>query len=523
MSSELVIHNSIYAISAIISFVLSTFVLSRNPKQLTHRLFFVSNLCYLIFTGVYITGLSLTDPVLSQSVLFFTIINVYTVTTTAHLAFATFNLQQEHKLGIRLGYIFATALVILYAAFPESYVSTSQSFLYFPSFFTPGMLYGLFVFFFAFEFCYFVWILIRQYSKVDLITQKRILYFLIAFVWAYGIGSFAFLPVFGLDIDPLPSALIGLYTIPLAYGLMKYELMDIRVVAKKALLYGFLTFVVGFMIIIANMLNERIVEAVGVMSPFVMPLVSAAIMVLIGWYVWRQMRGADSLKYEFINNISHKFRTPLTHVRWLAEELRDTTDKDQKDKLIEQIQFASMRLFELTNTVIDVSRDNAEDYLYRFNYGKVQSIIENLYKTHEDLIAHKKLHVSLEIEPKVPEVVIDKTRLQFAIQILLENALIYTPDGGYITIKLRRRSDDVECIIKDNGIGISPLELENVFSKFYRTQNARHADTEGMGIGLFMAKSIIEKHGGKIWAESEGDGRGATFIFTLPLSRHHNG
>lgn len=521
MSPELVIHNSIYVVSALISFVLGAFVLIRNPRHLTHRLFFASNTCYLLFACFYLAGLSVSDGLLSQKILFFTIINVFTVSTTAHLALATFGLQRQHRWGIRLGYIFASALVVLFAAYPEGYVKESQSFLYFPSFYNIGPLYGLFTFFFIAEVCYFVWILVRQYSKVDLITQKRLTYFLVAFVWAYGIGSFAFLPVFGFHIDPLPSALIGLYTIPLAYGLLKYELMDMRVVAKNALLYGFLTFVVGFMIILVNMLNEQMIKSVGSISRFAMPIMSAAIMVIIAWLVWKQLRGTDSLKYEFINNISHKFRTPLTHIRWLAEELRDTTDKAQKDKIIEQIQFASMRLFELTNTVIDVSRDNADDYLYRFNYGKVQLILESLYKTHEDLITHKNLHVTLEIEPKIPEVVIDKTRLQFALQILFENALIYTPEGGSITIKLRRRSEDIECTIKDSGIGISPLELESVFSKFYRTQNARHADTEGMGIGLFMAKSIIEKHGGKIWAESEGEGRGSTFNFTLPLSRHH--
>ncbi len=522
MSSELVIHNVIYSVSAIISFLLGVFVLARNPRQLPHRLFFILNLCYLTFATAYIFGISQMDMALSRNILFITLINVFTVSTTAHFALATFNLQRQHKWGIRLGYICASALVIFFAVFPGGYVLESRPFLYFPSFYALGPLYGLFVFFFAAEVCYFTWILIRHYSKVDLITQKRIIYFLIAFVWGYGIGSFSFLTVFGLPIDPLPSALIGLYTIPLAYGLVKYELMDIKVVAKNALLYGFLTFVIGLMIILANMLNDRVGVSLGIASPYVMPIMSAAVMVLIGWYVWKQMRGVDSLKYEFINNISHKFRTPLTHIRWLAEELRDATDKEQKNKLIEQIQFASMRLFELTNTVIDVARDNADDYLYRFNYGKVQNIIENLYKTHEDLIAHKNLHVTLEIEPKIPEVIIDKTRLQFALQILFENALIYTPEGGTITIKLRRRSEDIECTIKDSGIGISPLELENVFSKFYRTQNARHADTEGMGIGLFMSKSIIEKHGGKIWAESEGEGKGATFIFTLPLSRHHN-
>lgn len=118
MSPELVIHNSIYVVSALISFVLGAFVLIRNPRHLTHRLFFASNTCYLLFACFYLAGLSVSDGLLSQKILFFTIINVFTVSTTAHLALATFGLQRQHRWGIRLGYIFASALVVLFAAYP---------------------------------------------------------------------------------------------------------------------------------------------------------------------------------------------------------------------------------------------------------------------------------------------------------------------------------------------------------------------------------------------------------------------
>jgi signal transduction histidine kinase len=121
------------------------------------------------------------------------------------------------------------------------------------------------------------------------------------------------------------------------------------------------------------------------------------------------------------------------------------------------------------------------------------------------------------MDDNLPTIQADKTRIQFALQIIFENSLIYTPETGKINIKARQVGGEVVVTIRDNGIGISLDDIPRIFSRFYRATNARHTDTEGMGIGLYMAKNIIEKHRGKIWANSLGEGKGSEFTITLPI------
>ena len=233
--------------------------------------------------------------------------------------------------------------------------------------------------------------------------------------------------------------------------------------------------------------------------------------------MWKKIRETEKLKYEFINNVTHKFRTPLTHIKWLAEELRSEPNLKTRSREVEQIQYAAMRLFELTNILIDVAKDDNDDFLYRFVKSDLSSLIKEIVDNHDEQTQQKKISVSLNIAPHLPEILIDINRLGFAIQILFENAIIYNNKGGSIKFSASREDNSIVCSIEDSGIGIAKEEMPRLFSKFYRAQNARLVDTEGMGLGLFMARSIIEKHGGKLYATSPGIGLGAKFIFNLPI------
>jgi len=309
----------------------------------------------------------------------------------------------------------------------------------------------------------------------------------------------------------------GVYTGLIAYGILKYDVMDIHIVAKRAALYAFLTALLSALISFISYSNNIIATVVPNFPTWLIPFLTSIVSVIIGAYVWGKIKEVDVLKYEFINNVTHKFRTPLTHIRWLVEDLRGNVTPEEKDKVIEQIQYASMRLFELTNVVIDTARDSNDDYLYRFVPGDLSAMIKEIADNHAEQTKVKEQQVVLQLPEKTPLTPFDNRRLQFAVQILFENAMIYTPKGGKITIRVVVEKHDLLFQISDSGIGIPKEELPHLFSKFYRAQNARRTDTEGMGIGLFMSKNIIEKHHGRIWAESNGVNQGSTFSFTLPL------
>lgn len=513
----MLIHNIGYVTSAVISLSLGLFVLSRGWGKKDYILYFLTTITFVIYCIAHVLGVNATDPELSRMFLLMTNVVLFTVCLTAHFGFSIFKKAHAQRWGIMIMYACATLLTIWLIKAPYLFIESSLPRQFFPHFLNPGPYYWVFAVFFLLSALYMFASLGLYYPKMDKIDRNRLTYFFMSFGYVYVVGSLFFLPIFDIEISMLPTAFIGLYTIPLAYGLLKYDLLNLHVVARHALGYFILVSVVGFMAAGINVLNNYLVQHYTGFPFWPIPFFTGIVILFVGSLIWRQIRQADILKYEFINNISHKFRTPLTHIRWLAEELRDADTPEERNRAVDQIQFASLRLFELTSAVIDVSKDENDLYLYRFTPVKIDEILRELFTAHSDLIERKKLHVRIDVPDQFPNIQADKTRIAFAMQIIFENALIYTKEGGEITVKARQIGGEILVTFKDNGIGIPVDDVTRIFSKFYRSTNARHTDTEGMGIGLYMAKNIIEKHRGSVWASSQGENYGAEFTVSLPI------
>jgi signal transduction histidine kinase len=515
---QLFIHNIGFVVFAALDLGLGIFVFIRGWRKKAHILYLLTTLTFVSYCILHLLSVNEPNPYLSYWYLSHTVVVLLMVCLNAHLAFVMFNKEQEQKKPIILMYAGVLALILIFYMFPWAYQALPEPKYYFENFIVPGPLYPLYMGFFFVVAIYFFSVLGFSYRKSKPADKNRLKYFFVAFGWAYLFSIPIFLNIYGFPlIDMMYTPLVGLYAVPLAYGVFKYDLISINVAAKNALIYAFYTVFVGTAIVAVNIFNNYLANQYLNFPMWLLPMLSGVFVVLVGWVVWQQIREADLLKYEFINNISHKFRTPLTHIRWLAEDLRNITDPETRSKVVEQIQFASMRLFELTNIVIDTSESVDNIYLYHFTPVSIEEIVREIDKAHEDQVEHKKLKVTIDIGPDVPKVKADKTRLRFALQILFENSLIYTTEGGEIIIKVRQIGGEVIISVRDNGIGITQEDLPHVFSKFYRSQEARHTDTEGMGVGLFMAKDIVEKHNGRVWAESRGENLGSTFSIALPI------
>ncbi|MDD5318506.1 MAG: HAMP domain-containing sensor histidine kinase [Candidatus Pacebacteria bacterium] len=517
--SELLVHTIFYSSSIVISLGLGLAVLINNPRKGLNIFYFLTTLCYSIFAVAYTVGVTISDPILSHRVLLFTMVNILTLCFNTAWVFCVVGKLKDYKRQLVLLFGSASALFIFFLTDTSRFNLPSVPKMYFANYYQPGRFYWLFILFFFVVFIYFMSLLFKQYKVSNAVERNRLKYYIGAFFFGYTVGSISFLLEYNIQADPIWSAFLVFYNVPLAYGILKYDLMDIHIVAKNALVFSGLTVLIGVVIVGLNVLSNYLVETFAGFPFWFIPFLSGLIAVAIGHLVWTRIRDVDVLKYEFINNITHKFRTPLTHIRWLSEDLRAADSLAERNNMVDQIQYASMRLFELTNVVIDVARDNNSDYLYRFTKGQLGEIVQEVYQSHQVQIAKKNLRVNVHVDPSLPLIMFDRTRLQFVIQILFENALIYTPANGQIGMSLDRGEGGrtVRFAVKDSGIGISPEQISLLFSKFYRAPNARRADTEGMGIGLYMAKTIVEKHGGKIKAQSEGEGKGSTFSFELPL------
>ncbi len=242
------------------------------------------------------------------------------------------------------------------------------------------------------------------------------------------------------------------------------------------------------------------------------------VIVLIIIYIVKRLKENSSLKYEFITIIAHKFRTPLSSIKWLLESTSNTGIDPYVKQNIEDIRQSNQKLIDLTNTLIELTdSDNDSKASYALEKISLFSVVKEVGTSLMNSFHEKNLSIS--IEPPQEDILVnaDKIRLEFVIQTILENACIYTPPGRNVTVATSISYKKATVAITDNGIGIDEKDIHNIFSKFYRTQNAAVMDTEGIGIGLYLAQSIMKRHNGSIKVSSEGLNRGATFSIIIPI------
>jgi len=144
-------------------------------------------------------------------------------------------------------------------------------------------------------------------------------------------------------------------------------------------------------------------------------------------------------------------------------------------------------------------------------------LVETVKRNFEQQFKDKNIWFETQVEEGLPRVRVDRDRILQVLTNLVGNALQYTPMGGKVWVRVSREKSDIHVSVIDTGIGIAPEHLPFVFNRFYRADPSRTRSSGGSGIGLTIAQALVKAHGGRIWAESEGVGRGSTFHFTLPL------
>jgi signal transduction histidine kinase len=389
--------------------------------------------------------------------------------------------------------------------------------LYIPFYYVPGQYYWLLTAYFMFIATYIVVDLGRMFLKGDWTERNRIKYILGGIIWGYLVGISALLLLYGFPIDPLYSMLFGLYSIPFAYAFLQYEIMDIHVAAKRAVMYASSIATISILLVLINSANEFIVQAVPGFPRYFIPFLIACASVGIATFVWQKIREVDALKYEFITIVTHKFRTPLTYMKWSLDNYASSETEENRGHAVQAMQAGVTRLVELTDLLVSLEKTEGSEYRYSFTDEDITALMRQTIELDTERTATKHITVNTSA-PETPVVVsIDKRRLEFALQIILENAISYSPDNSKIDVRIETKNDNAILSITDQGIGISKDELSHMFTKFFRGSRARHVDTEGMGIGLFIAQNIIKHQKGRITVSSDGIGKGTTFTITIPL------
>jgi signal transduction histidine kinase len=224
------------------------------------------------------------------------------------------------------------------------------------------------------------------------------------------------------------------------------------------------------------------------------------------------------LNVEVVSVISHQFKTPLSGIKaclevLLAEEIGALSER-QRDYLREA-QLKTIRTISLVEQLLDVSRveqGRLEFHPETFNLADLaQNVIDDLAL----LARAKNATISIEADTALPNVFADSKKIREVISNILTNAIRYVQGKGVVAVRVFSSDGHIAFSCRDNGIGIDPEEREKIFTKFYRGKRAASLETSGTGVGLYIAKSIIEKSGGRMWFES-AVGEGTTFYFTLP-------
>lgn len=257
-------------------------------------------------------------------------------------------------------------------------------------------------------------------------------------------------------------------------------------------------------------------SATNVIAGIVLSFSLILIIVLSVKIIWSLISKNETLKYEFVTIIAHKFRTPLTFMKWATDELIATEQDSYKKENLEGIKESNDKLIKLTGTLIELTdNENTTGSTYNFERTSLCQFARGVGETFKDVFHEKNIFFSVVCPPEDITVKIDRTRMEFVLQTLLENARAYTPPGKNVEVTISAEAGKAYMSVSDSGIGIDPKDLPNIFTKFFRAPNAKASDTEGFGVGLYLARSIIKQHHGKMSVYSAGMGTGATFIVAL--------
>jgi PAS domain S-box-containing protein len=231
-------------------------------------------------------------------------------------------------------------------------------------------------------------------------------------------------------------------------------------------------------------------------------------------------RALDNLKVEFISVAAHQMRTPLAAIKWAFEILLSSDDEKivpELKKIVENGFESTNRILKIVNNFLDVDAAESVNSEYVFAPVNIQKVIDDVFSGVSIAAREKDIELVFENEGQLlPYIQADQERLGMIMQNLIENALKYTIEEGTITVKAEARPRDLLISVKDEGIGIPAAEQKNIFSKFFRAENAKKTQTDGNGLGLHTTRRVVERHGGTIWFESV-EGQGTTFYFTIPL------
>ena len=229
----------------------------------------------------------------------------------------------------------------------------------------------------------------------------------------------------------------------------------------------------------------------------------------------------ENMKSEFVTVAAHQLRTPTSAVKWSLRMLLDGDLgklAEKQEEVIEKAYLTNDKVIKLITNLLNVASIEEGKFLSKVVLADLGQLLQSVIEEHRELIKKKKLKLEFKKSKGLLKIMLDTEKMKIAFRNILDNAVKYTQQGDKVLVSVKSNVKEIEVEVEDTGVGIPKNEQEKVFTKFFRAENVLRIETEGTGLGLFIAKNIIEAHGGKIWFQSE-QGKGSTFSFSLPVKK----
>jgi signal transduction histidine kinase len=535
---------SIFIISSFLtvftSLLLGFTIFFKNPKSKESQLWLLTSISVAVWSiGL---GMELSSTSYSMALFWNKILNLGAIFVPIFFYHFIVNFLEKNKKErylIWTGYF--SAFVLTYVLFFSTNlfikgVPPKSGFQYWID---PGFVYYFFLFLFVLYVLRSAYLLIR-YKKDSSITKKRQINFLVAsIIIGFGGGITNFFPQI-INIYPFGNYFVMLYVIIITYAILKHHLFEVKIIATELFAFAVsLTLLVRTFL--ADTSTERLISFIifAVVSIFCILLVQSVLQEVkikeekekLAQDLEKanddlasandRLKELDQLKSEFLSLATHQIRSPLTAIKGYASLILEGDYGEISEpakKAVKTIFDSCQNLVVIVNDFLNISRIEQGKMKYDLTDFNIVSTVEEVVNELRPNIESAKL--SVDFKSDAPSYVIhaDMGKIKQVIGNLIDNSIKYTKEGG-ISLQVKtdeKETDKIIISISDTGIGIAPEDMQRLFGKFVRARDAFRTNVVGTGLGLYVAKQMVEAQGGKIWIESPGVGKGSTFFIELP-------
>ncbi|KKR79231.1 MAG: Periplasmic sensor signal transduction histidine kinase [Candidatus Nomurabacteria bacterium GW2011_GWA2_40_9] len=264
--------------------------------------------------------------------------------------------------------------------------------------------------------------------------------------------------------------------------------------------------------------NEESITILYDLPDYFLLTISVLILIYTGYRYFKLSFKASKLEYEFTSIVNHTFRTPLTRIMWIMKELEKDIPDKEKLLHLQNMSNATNKILEIVDLFAGIKNIN-DTSSYYFEAISIRDIVEKSINKYREEINKKNISFEVPTFKDAPLLTLDVKKISFVIDALIENAILYTPKDGKISMNYISTHRHIVLFIQDTGMGFSIADRFRIFSRFYRNNRAKLKNPDGMGLKLYLSRQIIHRHKGEIYAKSWGKNRGAKFFVELPFHK----